>query len=256
MRKAITMVLLAMLGIASFGFIAFASADTTIEGTWVRMRGWATDWGGVPVFGWIGAHAGMVNRNGTYQEWARVHATWSYDRPHLNCTSPRLENFTFTVYSARLISTKDVALADGNFTVSGLWNVVEITTTITVFPEEIVQLNSIDIHCEITPLATNATGELQVSTNRMLWVLKIDGIDLLRGSVRVIVIRHWEIKICDVTGPSGEPDDKVDIMDLVRVARRYRAVPGLWNYDHDLDLNFNDEIDMGDIITVAANIGA
>jgi hypothetical protein len=84
--------------------------------------------------------------------------------------------------------------------------------------------------------------------------------DLLSGSVGVIVIRHVEIKIADVTGPLGEPDDKVDIYDLVRVSRRYRLVPGLNHakaeYDHNLDLNFNDEIDMGDITTVAANIGA
>jgi hypothetical protein len=66
-----------MLGIASFGFIALASADTTIEGTWVRMRGMVTDYGDDPAFGWICAHAGMVNKNGTYHEWARVHTTWS-----------------------------------------------------------------------------------------------------------------------------------------------------------------------------------
>jgi hypothetical protein len=141
-----------------------------------------------------------------------------------------------------LKNTTDVTLADGNFTVSGLWNVVKITTTITVFPAETVQLTNIDIHCEIEPVVTNATGELRVSISSMRWALKIDGIDLLRGSVSVIVIRHVEIE------------------DLVRVAKRYRLRPGLnyghAEYDHNLDLNFNDEIDMGDLTTVAANIGA
>ncbi len=245
------MVLLAMLAIASFSFIALASAETTIEGKWVRMKGMVTHWGSDPVFGWIGVHAGMVNRSGTYNEWARVHATWSYDRPHLNCTRPPLENFTFTVYAARLISTEDVTLIAGDFTVSGLWNVVEITTTITVVLEATDLATSIDVHCEITPIVTNATGELDVSVARMIWELEIDGIDLLEGSVRIFVIRNVEIKIADVND-----DGNVDIIDLVRVARRYRAVPGLWNYEHDLDLNFNDEIDMGDLTTVAANLGA
>jgi hypothetical protein len=251
------MVLLAMLGIASFGFIALAGADTTIEGTWVRMRGIVTEYGDDRAFGWICAHAAMINKNGTYHEWARVHATWCTPEysPTLESTRPPVANKTFTVYAARLKKTTDVTLADGIFTVSGLWNVVKITITITVYPADTVQLTNIGKHCVIEPVVTNATGELRVSTNNMRWSLGIEGIDLLRGTVRVIVIRHWEIKIADVND-----DNKVDIEDLVIVAKRYRLVPGLnyadVAYDHNYDLNFNDEIDMGDITTVAANMGA
>jgi len=254
MRKAIAMILLAMLGIASFSFITtLAGADTQFEGTWVRMGGIITQWGSDPVFGWIGAHAGMVNKSGTYHEWARVHAIWSYDRPRLNCTKPPLDNFTFTVYAAKLNRTTDVAFdyLDYDFYISGLWNVVKITTTITVVLDETGQLISIDVHREFERIVTNGTGELRVFLYPLYrFELSIEGIDLLSGFVKVFYITHVEIKICDIND-----DGKVDLWDLVKVAKRYRAVPGLWTYVHEFDLNFNNEIDIGDLTSIAANIG-
>jgi len=50
------------------------------------------------------------------------------------------------------------------------------------------------------------------------------------------------------------PDGKVDIVDLVRVAKRYRAAPGIWIYDRMIDVNFDNIIDIGDLTTIAANI--
>jgi len=255
MRKAIAMILLAMLGIASFSFVTtLAGAGTQFEGTWVRMGGIITQWGSKPVFGWIGAHAGMVNKSGTYHEWARAHAIWSGDRPRLNCTKPPLENFTFTLYAAKLINTTEVAFnySGYHFYISGLWNVVKITTTITVFLNETTgQLIGIDIHREFEPIVTEAQGELGVLLNPLYrFELSIEGIDLLSGFVRFFDIRHVEIKICDIND-----DGKVDLWDLVKVAKRYRAVPGLWTYVHEFDLNFNNEIDIGDLTSIAANIG-
>jgi Ca2+-binding EF-hand superfamily protein len=51
-------------------------------------------------------------------------------------------------------------------------------------------------------------------------------------------------------------DGKVDIRDLVKVARRYKMTPGLFNYDNDADVNMNGQVDMADLTTVAANIGS
>ena len=61
---------------------------------------------------------------------------------------------------------------------------------------------------------------------------------------------YYKIKICDIAG-----DDKVvNIIDLVHVAKRYNSVPGLWNYDHTIDVNFDNIIDIGDLTTIAVNI--
>ena len=73
MRKSVSIVLLAMLTIGLVG------GDTYIEGLTVRARGIITHWGSEQVFGWVAAHVVMVNKNGTYHEWARIHAMWSYD---------------------------------------------------------------------------------------------------------------------------------------------------------------------------------
>jgi len=253
MRKTMAIILLAILGIGSFSFVTnLANADTQIEGTWVRMRGIITNWGSNPVFGWIGAQAGMVDKNGTYHEWARVHATWSYDKPRLNCSEPPpLQNFTVTVYATRLVNLTDVSLdnPECDFYVSGLWNVVRITINITVIIEE----NSCIITIERLPeeILHEANGELRVFlVPRFEFVLRIEGIDPLFGVVRVFDFRHVEIKICDLND-----DGEVDLLDLVRVAKRYRTVPGMWiERDHEMDFNSNAEIDIGDLTTVAANI--
>jgi len=83
----------------------------------------------------------------------------------------------------------------------------------------------------------------------MAFTLDIKGIPLLRGFVLKYDVRFVAIKICDFND-----DGKVDLIDLVRVAKRYRAVPGLPSYVHELDVNFDEVIDVGDLTTVAANI--
>jgi len=253
MRRSIAIVLLVMLGTAAF-IPSLAGADLQFEGTWVRMRGIITQWGSEPVFGWIGAHAGMVNANGTYREWARAHATWSKDRPKLNCTEPPKENFTFTCYAARLINSTEISLDHPpyDFYISGFWNVVKITTTITIIVDETGQLISINFNRTFERILTEAQGELRVFLNPPRFELSIEGMDLLSGFVALFVIKHVEIKMCDINN-----DGKVDLRDLVRIAKRYRAVPGLWSYNHEtheMDFNLNDEIDIGDLTTVAANI--
>jgi hypothetical protein len=240
--------MLAMLAIGSFSFVpSLANADTEIQRIWVQMRGGITDWGGTPVFGWIGAQARMANVNGTYREWAGVHATWSYERRRINCSEPPTENFTFSFYTAKLIDATAVRLnySSYNFVVTGYWNVFNITTAINV--DENGEL--ISFTRNVVPLVTNATGELRVFSNWHQFELGIAGIDQLSGLVFGHRIAYVEIKMCDTNN-----DGKVDLKDLVRVAKRYHTMPGLLNYDHDLDFNYDDEINIGDLTTLAANI--
>jgi hypothetical protein len=261
MRRMASIILLVILGIGSLSFITnLAGADTQFDGTWVHMRGIITQWGSTPVYGLVGAFAGMVDRNGSYHEWAMVHAIWSADRPRLNCSGPRPppENFTFTLYAAKLVNSTEISLnhLPYDFYILGTWNVIKITTSITFILDETEQIISIDFHRESEAVVTEAPGELCVVLNPQpplpnipLFELSIEGIDPLRGFVALWAIKHVEIKICDIDG-----DGKVDLIDLVRIAKRFRTVPGLWNYEHHMDFNFNNEIDIGDVATVAANI--
>jgi len=252
MQKSIAVIMLAMLAVGSFSLIpSLASADTEIQRLSVRMRGIITQWGSDPVFGWLDAHAVKVNLNGTYREWAGAHAMWSYDRPRLNCSKPPTENVTFSFWAARLVKSSMIRFnySGYDFYISGLWNVANITTSIYV--NEIGEI--INVTRVIEPWLTNATGELRVLPHLPYlppsFELYIEGMPLLSGFVVMWRIVYIEIKICDVNN-----DDKVDLIDLVRVAKVYRAVPGVPHYIIEMDFDFNFRIDIGDLTTLAANI--
>jgi hypothetical protein len=251
MRKMVSPVLLAILGVSTLGFMANMgnAAGVDIEGTWVHMRGFITQWGSSSVYGWVGAVAGMVNKSSTYYEWAKAHAVWSEDVFRLNCTGPPTENFTFTCYSARLVNMTDVSLEGTSFTISGYWDVAKITISVTIIKNESGEVIKISWEYTIEKIVENAEGQLQASLTPPEFVLNITGIDPLSGIVNFISIKYKEIKICDISG-----DDKVNIVDLVKVAKRYQSVPGIWCYEHSMDVNFDNVIDIGDLTTIAANI--
>jgi parallel beta-helix repeat protein len=61
---------------------------------------------------------------------------------------------------------------------------------------------------------------------------------------------------CDITGPDGNPDGKVDMRDISHVARRFMCIPGNPLWDPYADINGDGKIDMIDIGTVARFFGA
>jgi len=250
MRKSIAIIMIALLSTAGFGLIPnLVGADTQFQGLWVRMRGIITEWGSTRVFGWISVYTKMVNKNGTYNEWAQVRALWSYDHPKLNCTTPPTETFTFSVYGAKLIETTDVALnySGYNFYVSGRWNVFKVNITVNINENgEVISI----IRSPLMPVVINVTGELRVFNNWRGFELSIEGIDLLQGFIQMWFFKWVEVKICDL-----DDDGDVDLIDLVKVAKRYNLAPGLPNYEMDMDFNFDYKIDIGDLTTLAANMG-
>jgi len=256
MRKSIAAIMLVMLAVFSF-VPNLATADTIIQRLSVRLRGIITEWGTDQVFGWTVAHAVKLNLNGTYREWALVHAMWSFDKPKLNCTKPPTENLTFSFYIAHIVPRTEMVRFNYSgyvFYISGLWDVAKITTSIYVNGTGAI----INVTKVFEPILTNATGEFHMLPHPPMmpapFELAIEGIPVLKGFVIFWRICYVEIKICDVTGEQGEPDGKVDIVDLVRVAKAYKAVPGTPKYSIDIDFDFNFEIDTGDLTTVGANI--
>jgi len=251
LKKTIVMILLVILAVGTCAFIpTLAQADeTTNRNLWIRTRGVIHDWGTDPAFGWINAHVRMIDVNGTYREWAQVHATWSTDVPHINCSRMPTENFTFFHYAARLlVNTSDIALngTDYDLSITGQWNVTKIT--VSVYVDE----NGTLLYVEriVEPyLPELAPGELKVFNNWRRFELNITGMPSLSGFVVWNRMAYLEIKLFDIND-----DGKVDIKDLVRTATRFRLVPGTFNYDHEADVNCDDKIDIGDLTTIAANL--
>jgi hypothetical protein len=215
------------------------------------MRGRVTQWGMSPAFGWLCAHAKMVNVTDVSREWAAVRAIWTLHEPMVS-THPPTENFTISFFITKLVNTTMVELnySGYDFYVSGLWNVYNITLAYYVDGSG----NLLSFEMSIEALVIEGEGELCVLNDWDDFQVNIDGIDMLSGKVIMYAVGHWEIKIFDVY--DGDGQHKVNIHDLVRVARRYGSMPGLGDYDFEMDFNFDFKIDVGDLTTLAANIEA
>ena len=278
MKKTITMIILATLMISSLTLAANAD-NYAYQGTWLRTRGIITKWGTAPVFGFLGVWAAIITKNGTTQEYAHVNAMWSPAVTRLNCSHAPTGNFSFSYYTGKLIELQGIAFNTTSYAmnITGLWDVYNITTTITITP----MLN--DSHEYWSPwnvttvseqMLTNATGLLQISgTNRTDWPseggwttptlfmgspfeLNITGIEALTGSVWRYVFSPQGINVCDINGNCTNSGG-VDLLTLVQAAKLYGARPGLGNYNEnafDFDFNCQGYVGIGDLATIAANI--
>jgi hypothetical protein len=281
MKKAITGIMLAMMAMTLVSFVPnVTSADVHEQGTWVRMNGnivnWTVNENTTRTFGWIVANAAKVNKSGTIHEWAIVHAIWSnLTRPHplggeevkINDTKYGNFSYTFSFYTARLIKLSDLifnkTVTGHDFYLTGYWNASEITETINITLAE--HMRQITIKWTEKPLAINATGTLVADWGVVpgpggmpigvgKFKLTIDGVGTLSGYAWKGIIWYKELNICDLGDANGDPRGKVDIHDLVKVAKHYGEVPGFSGYDASLDVNGDGRIDIGDLTTIASNI--
>ena len=262
MRKTMTLALLAILAISSFSIaLTLASVDPpppiSVDKTWYRMHGVITKWGENPVLGHIRADAFSGKINGTLREWARVFAMWTnrtFELEDQNMTRQPVEPgnmFGVQFFVARLTNFTEIRfdLPEYDVVIKGNWTVLNITTTVTVDAFG----RPINITRTFEPIVTDALGEFKVhnvtASTYKTFELKIDGIDILTGNVPRYMIQQMELKFFDVDG-----DGIVDIRDLVKTARRYKAVPGMIGYSIDYDFNGNGMIDIGSLTSLAANI--
>jgi hypothetical protein len=230
----------------------FAQSAAAVS-TYVIMRGGITSYSVEPTVpmtstnGWCGVYA-MVG--GT----AHVLMAW----PSGNPSVPEIYHF----YTAVLVNTTLVALDYSgpdfyaDLYIQGSWNVHNVT-----FVYEPGGGRSVtDIL-----LVDNGTGTLSVTGNWQSFAAEILGapplVVVVNGLVTFHAVRSAEIPIGDVSGSTiGDPDGKIDILDLVHAARAYGATPGDPNlqhprYDFSLDFDLDYRIDIIDLTTIAVNIG-
>ncbi len=259
MKKFVVLAILAVLALGSFSFIpGLTKADITIGTASVNARGLITDWGTTRVFGFIGIRAGVINQNGTIRQLAMVQAMWSPDLKFnqtesdiVNATQLPPGNITFSFYAAKLISTTQVAFNSSGFdlVVTGFWNVFNVTESLEIGTDG----QPITAMATLTPLVTNATGELDVTAPHFptpgTFTLTITGIDPLTGILFRYFQRSFEIQLGDLDATGA-----TSIRDLVKVAQSYGSLPGMPGYSEYFDFNFNLKIDIGDLSTVAQSI--
>lgn len=234
-KEFILMALLtATLVVAAFPAPIFAqSADPT----WVLMVGQIVWVGDLSIPGWCGTLAEI-------DQWAETHAFWAEYQ-----VLPIPGSYTF--HYARLVEASIIKLEyEGNdFYILGEWDVLKITL---MYDEE----------GNITPIyeaiVIGASGELFVTGEWTDFTIAITDIDPIIGKVFFYRIVHdGLIPIGDVRGIENPdlPDGKIDIWDLVHVAKAYGDTPGVGNYYFDIDFNHDFKIDILDLSTLAANLG-
>jgi hypothetical protein len=190
MKKAITGIMLAIMAMSAFSFLPNAtSADTQVQGKWVRMDDNIMNWTftndtTVNASGWVVANAAIVNKTGTIQEWAVVHGIWSelvispmdsayplgsgHDFDDSVIPVGVNTSYTFSFYNAKLLNLTDLSFnkteTGHDFYLAGLWNVSDITETINVTwspsKDDFWHRPQITVTWTETPYVTNATGTL------------------------------------------------------------------------------------------------
>jgi hypothetical protein len=226
----------------------------SLQYTYVRVVGPVTKYGNDTVMGWLNANAMITN----VSEVAKAHVFWMPIVPYV---LPKGANFTYSFYHASLINTSIAAVnyTGYDFYVKGLWTVYNVTITYSGQQFDRCKENT-------TVVKENATGELMVSG--LNFTVSITGFKDVTGSVWRLDIWHratpeWNLD-GDVSGPNGVPDGKVDIYDLVAVAKHIGEGPldpGFGQGSHNLqdaeryDVNYDFHVDVYSLVTVASEIG-
>ena len=218
------------------------SVPLPIEKTWVKIKGLINSFDEQPAFGWLKAHAKLG-------EWAKVRAFWTTTNLALNLEdfngnddhSPI--SFTYSFYAAVLANATIVELnySGSDFYISGLWNVYNISWT--YHSEE-------DFTFTVESLAEDRAGEFSVTGGWREFTLDITDIGVASGQVVFLLYRSFVI-------PRGDVNDDyiVDVWDLVHIAKRYGTRPGKPDFDFDIDFDDDFEIGLGELTTIAANLG-
>lgn len=213
-------------------------AETANGSTWVNVTGEVTSYDGLPAYGLLKAY-------GEIGEWANAFVFWTTIEINPPFHKDFEENFTYTFYGAMLVNSSIVELnySGYDFYIEGLWDAYNFTW---------VYYADGNFSWSLEPMADDAPGELYVTGNWTQFAVAITGLELISGTVHGCVEAPKPIPVCDTN-----MDQKIDIWDLVHVAKAYGDTPGMPGgcYNFDIDFNFDFTIDIGDLTTIAANLG-
>ena len=228
-----------------------------LQYTMVHLVGPVTKYGNENATGWINADGMITNVTQT----AKTHVFWMPTPKITPGPTPKSTNFTYSFYAAGLINASTVSLnhTGYDFYVNGTWKVYNVTFTYSGQHFDECKEN-------VTVVAQNATGDLAVSSHN--FTVSIKGFNDVNGSVWLLKIYHstipeWNLE-GDITGPNGRPQGKVDLYDLVAVAKHIGETPGLQqgSYANNMqeveqyDVNFDFQINIYSLVTVASEMGS
>jgi hypothetical protein len=214
---------------------------------WMRYHGAITQWGSDSFQGSITVNAKTANAPPfVFKPWVTVDAFWS-NQPPFPATKPTDQGqYSFVSFNAKLVTLLSIRKQDDFIVnVTGLWNINKVVTT-TQFNQNGSPINTVR---EVTPIVTQATGQLLITSDWKTFTISVDGTNTLQGV---------EISMTTTTNPmnpfSFGAAPNANLGDLMQVMGSFRAIPGIGNYNPDLDCNKDSKIDLADLTTVAANM--
>jgi hypothetical protein len=259
-NKGLIFAVIMILILSSFG-VAFESAvaampSSTIiptrltSASWIRINGLITKWGTTDVKGLLQTqYRAGVFQSGDTRQLAGATAIWTTNLTRPIQAVQTKQNFTYVFYAARLLnsSVSNVTPDSGSYSIEGEWNVVNVTSTVSIITNDDGQITKVLRNQEISPQKVN--GILTITGNT--FTLTLDAMDALTGSVFRSITRTWY-------NPYQMTDDTttniVTRTDVKTIAQYYGVMPGWGTFDLKMDFNNNFRIDIADISTVAANM--
>jgi len=274
-KKKCAVLLLAILTVTALSFTAGAYATpfmswSTVpnptpnaigfrQSSCVCMYGVITQWltspTSTPVMGFIEAQSRTKVGSASTVEGFAATAVWTNTTVRPLVAVRARENFTYTFYAARLVKGNYSALDPSpsvSWFMNGTWNVWRITTSFTIVTDSSGNILSVTTTRTFTALATDAIGNVTVASGWETFILSIEGVPSLTGTViaHIIASRTFNPFMLgtDSTSTSVTPAD------LNSIAKSYGSMPGWGNYDLRMDYCLHYQIDICDLSTAAANL--
>jgi hypothetical protein len=280
MKKTIAIILMAIIAMSTISFVSAAYArgppfmqwrnlpkmpgnsqegshEAATQQNFVRFNGFINQSGSINATGTIEAQSRTIILDDTSsRQGSSAKAMWTTNTSRPISGFRDKENFTYTFYTASLTNVNVSSLNENGygFFLNGTWNVYNVTSIFTVNTDSSGNIISFKSSKDGVALASNAYGELKVSSNGGNFTLSINGVDPLTGPVHVqrTTTRMFNpFKVLDDDGMST-----VTEADMSSVMRAFGSSPGWGNYDQRMDYNFNYKVDICDLATVAANINS
>jgi hypothetical protein len=215
--------------------------------TWVMMKGSITNYGESKAYGRLTAQAKISQNN----NWTMANGFFTVTP--LAATTTALQNHTISCYVVTLANATTTEInVDGNaLYIEGEWNVYNRTCTVIA-----VDHAQLTVTTSITQIANKAHGELTVTLQPANFTLQIVGIETIEGTVD-----FFHYKFANPTEhaiPMGDfnKDRVVNMEDITKMALAYGQKLGMANFNFDLDLNADFEINLVDLVTVAKEFGS
>ena len=228
----------------------------SLQQTYVRVDGSVKAWGMTSAVGAIQAQSQTITLNATSSKQVfSSTAVWSINGSVPTVATRISQNFTYSFYTARLVNGSFASLDYNSYSLfmNGTWNLWNMTNSHTVITGPNGSVLSINNNQNITPLATQAYGELSVSSNQANFTLAINGEQALTGSV----FKQATITTNKMVNPFAiDGATTVTPSELNSVVKAYGSLPGMANYDQRLDFCSHYKIDICDLSTAAANLNA